>query len=99
MVSDDEEYESLEWIPPTKTVHVPVQASKESNNLTLLLWILLALLILLIVVIVVIIIYFVIRKRKSQDVGIESVEMHSGKNALGKMARTLSMHMARLHGG
>lgn len=94
-MSADEDHESLGWIPAIKTKTPPAQSIK-SSNLSTILWSVCASLAVLIVVIVCVVVY-VIKKNKSQNHDIDGNEAHSG-NAFGKIARSLSIHMARLHG-
>lgn len=93
MMSIDD-YESLGWIPATKTTISP-QPARESN-LSTILWSVCASLVVLIVVIVFIVVY-IMKRNKTQNHDIDGNEARSG-NAFGKMARSLSIHMARLHG-
>ncbi|XP_031550541.1 receptor-type tyrosine-protein phosphatase F-like [Actinia tenebrosa] len=92
MMSKDKYHESLGWITATKTT--TQSQVVDDSDLSTILWIVCVSLIVLIILIVVMSVY-IINKKKTHEIDID--DGNSGKNAFGKMARSLSIHMARLH--
>ena len=71
----------------------------DSSNISTILWVVCVTLVLLLVIIGYIVVH-IVKKNKTREVDIDGPEIRSEKNSgtLGKMARSLSFHMARLHG-